>query len=154
MSIFKPLNNDFIPLYKTPEGRKYRLNIVKCSSVKWWLCWLFTTLTVAYYLLNIGKVYDETLETVTQSFPQYIKELQGTADGAQVDFYKVSEATLRLNHRRICNNEQICSIFPALSPSYGWNSTQHGGQQQFNRCSNRLLVYLRKRAGKCKHIIQ
>lgn len=36
-----------------------------------------------------GKVYDETLQTVTQSFPQYIKELQGTADGAQVDFHKV-----------------------------------------------------------------
>lgn len=36
------------------------------------------------------KVYNDTLEVVIKSFPQYIRELQGTADGAQVEFYKVS----------------------------------------------------------------
>lgn len=36
------------------------------------------------------KVYNDTLEVVTKSFPQYIRELQGTADGAQVEFHKVS----------------------------------------------------------------
>lgn len=45
--------------------------------------WIIITVVIT------GKVYDETLETVTQSFPQYIKELQGIADGAQVDFHKV-----------------------------------------------------------------
>lgn len=36
------------------------------------------------------KVYTETLEVVKTSFPQYLRELQGTADGAQVEFHKVS----------------------------------------------------------------
>lgn len=36
------------------------------------------------------KVYTETLEVVRKSFPQYLRELQGTADGAQVEFHKVS----------------------------------------------------------------
>jgi hypothetical protein len=36
------------------------------------------------------KVYRETLEVVTKSFPQYLRELQGTADGAGVEFHKVS----------------------------------------------------------------
>lgn len=35
------------------------------------------------------KVYNETLESVKQSFPQYIRELEGTADGAQVEFHKL-----------------------------------------------------------------
>lgn len=35
------------------------------------------------------KTYNETLESVKRSFPQYIRELEGTADGAQVEFYKV-----------------------------------------------------------------
>ncbi|XP_070508633.1 beta-alanyl-dopamine/carcinine hydrolase [Chironomus tepperi] len=34
-------------------------------------------------------VYNETLATLKQSFPQYIDELQGIADGAQVEFYKL-----------------------------------------------------------------
>jgi hypothetical protein len=37
------------------------------------------------------KVYTETLEVVTKSFPQYLRELQGTADGAGVEFHKVGE---------------------------------------------------------------
>ncbi|GAB0092228.1 uncharacterized protein DMENIID0001_072180 [Sergentomyia squamirostris] len=35
------------------------------------------------------QVYEETLESVRASFPQYIRELEGTADGAQVEFYKL-----------------------------------------------------------------
>lgn len=37
----------------------------------------------------LGKVYNETLESVKKSFPQYVQELEGTADGAQVEFHKV-----------------------------------------------------------------
>lgn len=36
------------------------------------------------------KVYDDTLATMNASFPQYVREIQGVADGAQVDFHKVS----------------------------------------------------------------
>lgn len=35
------------------------------------------------------KIYDETLQVCKQNFPQYVKELEGIADGAEVDFYKV-----------------------------------------------------------------
>nr|CAD7204674.1 unnamed protein product [Timema douglasi] len=35
------------------------------------------------------KVYQETLDAVQHNFPQYIKELQGTADGSKVPFHKV-----------------------------------------------------------------
>ena len=35
------------------------------------------------------KIYDETLACVEQQFPGYVKEIQGTADGANVPFHKV-----------------------------------------------------------------
>lgn len=35
---------------------------------------------------------------MTQSFPQYVRELQGIADGSQVEFYKVKETQL---HTRV-----------------------------------------------------
>lgn len=35
------------------------------------------------------KVYEETLACVVEQFPQYVKEIQGTADGANVPFHKV-----------------------------------------------------------------
>lgn len=43
-------------------------------------------------LYNTAKgreIYNETLECVRKSFPQYIRELEGTADGAQVEFHKL-----------------------------------------------------------------
>lgn len=50
------LNNVYLKLYNTPEGR---------------------------------AVYDETLASVLENFPQYIREMEGIAKGAEVDFYKV-----------------------------------------------------------------
>ncbi|XP_071873730.1 C45 family peptidase tan [Bombus fervidus] len=35
------------------------------------------------------KIYDETLACVEQQFPGYVKEIQGTADGANVPFHKL-----------------------------------------------------------------
>ena len=35
------------------------------------------------------KVYEETLDAVKKQFPQYVREIEGTADGANVPFYKV-----------------------------------------------------------------
>ncbi|XP_012279242.1 uncharacterized protein LOC105699095 [Orussus abietinus] len=35
------------------------------------------------------RIYEETLESVTRQFPQYVRELQGTADGAKVPFHKL-----------------------------------------------------------------
>ncbi|XP_055389503.1 beta-alanyl-dopamine/carcinine hydrolase [Condylostylus longicornis] len=35
------------------------------------------------------EAYDQTLDTVKKSFPQYIRELEGIADGAKVEFHKL-----------------------------------------------------------------
>lgn len=35
------------------------------------------------------QVYEDTLAAVNNEFPQYVRELQGTADGAKVPFHKV-----------------------------------------------------------------
>lgn len=35
------------------------------------------------------QVYQETLESCRTNFPQYIRELEGLAEGAEVEFYKV-----------------------------------------------------------------
>ena len=35
------------------------------------------------------RIYDETLACVEQQFSGYVKEIQGTADGANVPFHKV-----------------------------------------------------------------
>lgn len=32
------------------------------------------------------KAYDETLEVVEKQFPQYVRELQGIADGSKMPF--------------------------------------------------------------------
>ncbi|XP_059618007.1 beta-alanyl-dopamine/carcinine hydrolase [Phlebotomus argentipes] len=56
LTLSEPLNNTYLPLYNTSEGR---------------------------------AVYNETLNSVRASFPQYIRELEGTADGAQVEFHKL-----------------------------------------------------------------
>lgn len=40
---------------------------------------------------NAEETYNATLNSVKQSFPQYVRELEGIADGAQVEFHKVSK---------------------------------------------------------------
>ena len=35
------------------------------------------------------RVYEETLACVRKNFPQYLREMEGTADGAEVPFHKV-----------------------------------------------------------------
>lgn len=43
-----------------------------------------------FQLKKTEAVYDETLNSVKESFPQYIQELEGVANGAGVEFHKVS----------------------------------------------------------------
>lgn len=47
------------------------------------------TYLAAYSTEEGKKVYDETLECVKKQFPQYVREIEGTAAGANVPFYKV-----------------------------------------------------------------
>ncbi|KAK5642894.1 hypothetical protein RI129_009061 [Pyrocoelia pectoralis] len=56
LEICSTLNEEFIPAYNTPAGK---------------------------------KAYEDTLRSVKDNFPQYVRELEGTADGAQVPFYKL-----------------------------------------------------------------
>ncbi|KAF4532423.1 hypothetical protein B566_EDAN003876 [Ephemera danica] len=56
VSISKPLNAVFLPIYGTEAGR---------------------------------RVYESTLKSVRSNFPQYVRELEGTAEGAQVPFHKL-----------------------------------------------------------------
>lgn len=45
---------------------------------------------LALFVTEEGKnVYEETLDAVKKQFPQYVREIEGTADGANVPFYKV-----------------------------------------------------------------
>lgn len=43
---------------------------------------------------HAGQIYNDTLESVKNSFPQYIRELEGVADGAEVEFHKVRYHTI------------------------------------------------------------
>uniref|UniRef100_A0A1B6DIH8 Peptidase C45 hydrolase domain-containing protein n=2 Tax=Clastoptera arizonana TaxID=38151 RepID=A0A1B6DIH8_9HEMI len=52
----KPLNEVYLPLYETPEGK---------------------------------DIYNKTLACVKENFPQYVREIEGTADGACVPFHKL-----------------------------------------------------------------
>lgn len=40
--------------------------------------------------MSTEAVYDATLKNVKDIFPHYVRELEGVADGAEVDFHKVS----------------------------------------------------------------
>lgn len=48
---------------------------------------LHNTLLPAYQTEAGRAAYDQTLACVTENFPHYVRELQGTADGAQVPFH-------------------------------------------------------------------
>ncbi|XP_043463208.1 uncharacterized protein LOC122499143 isoform X2 [Leptopilina heterotoma] len=52
-------------------------------------CPLNDTYLPLYESIDGKKVYDETLACVEEQFPHYIKEIEGTANGAQVPFYKL-----------------------------------------------------------------
>lgn len=47
-----------------------------------------------YFSPITEAVYDDTLKSVKESFPQYIRELEGVSHGAGVEFHKVSVISL------------------------------------------------------------
>lgn len=50
---------------------------------------LNTTYQTLYDTPEGRQVYDETLANCRANFPQYVRELEGIAKGAEVEFYKV-----------------------------------------------------------------
>ncbi|XP_023176498.2 uncharacterized protein LOC111603225 isoform X2 [Drosophila hydei] len=50
-------------------------------------CYVLNETFLPLYNTPKGKqIYEETLASVKASFPQYVRELEGVADGAEVDF--------------------------------------------------------------------
>lgn len=47
--------------------------------------------SIGFFHINLKSeaVYDDTLKSVRESFPQYVRELEGVAHGAGVEFHKV-----------------------------------------------------------------
>ena len=50
---------------------------------------LHETMIPAYETPKGKAAYDKVLNTLQDNFPQYVREIQGTADGAQVQFLHV-----------------------------------------------------------------
>ncbi|RXG58749.1 hypothetical protein Avbf_16220 [Armadillidium vulgare] len=73
------------------------------------------------------KAYDITLESLEINFPHYVRELQGTADGAKVPFYQVTlghtEDALpgTLNHMYI-----VSAHIKEDTPQGKWKSKEEG----------------------------
>lgn len=58
----------------------------------------------AFSTLEGKKAYEDTLNCLKNNFPQYVKELEGTADGADVSFHKVKRFTSLLYTQHFANN--------------------------------------------------
>lgn len=75
-----------MPFYFPAQGRTFAKMIQDFVDI-------YTPLNEIYlplFATDKGrKVYEETLYTVKKHFPQYVREIEGTADGADVPFYKV-----------------------------------------------------------------
>lgn len=54
------------------------------------------------YKTDAGKkVYEETLACVGKNFPQYLSEMEGTANGAEVPFHKVNLYNFSKLHNKV-----------------------------------------------------
>lgn len=100
LMLSQPLNETYLPQYNTTKGREYAL-----VNQTWPTDWLTECLSVCVSVwvnranhrivfyrplsFHAGQIYNDTLESVKNSFPQYIRELEGVADGAEVEFHKV-----------------------------------------------------------------
>lgn len=55
-----------------------------------------------------GKnVYEETLGAVKKQFPQYVREIEGTADGANIPFHKVCPFIQMKKKGKLIDNKKI-----------------------------------------------
>lgn len=49
----------------------------------------------AYNTAKGRRIYEDTLNLVNEKLPQYVRELQGVADGSQVPFHEVVTPEIR-----------------------------------------------------------
>lgn len=114
LMLSQPLNETYLPQYNTTKGREYTL-VNQTWPTDWSSVWVNRAnyLIIFYCPLSFraGQIYNDTLESVKNSFPQYIRELEGVADGAEVEFHKV-----RYNTQK--NYRQPPIVSPLLSSSH------------------------------------
>lgn len=70
---------------------KKRKTTTECSFFPSWFSPILTHRLgfCQFFFVQSEAVYDATLQSVKQSFPQYVRELEGVAHGAGVEFHKV-----------------------------------------------------------------
>jgi len=88
----KPLNETYLPLYQSPKGSEYRRKwFWSAIHVVGGVSGLGDLHSTRFPFPFAGQIYNETLGSVKDSFPQYVRELEGVVDGAEVEFHKVSQ---------------------------------------------------------------
>ncbi len=75
----------FHPRFLT-QGRTFRSSIESHVAHN---AHLNNVLVEKYQSARVRRIYENTLSAVTKSFPQYVDELQGMAQGAKVPFFKL-----------------------------------------------------------------
>lgn len=85
---------------------------MRCAQKQW----------THHFLILQGIVYNDTLKCVQSSFPQYVRELEGIADGAQVEFHKVNVSD---DHNELLFDDLLSHVSPlAIPASHGWDHTE------------------------------
>jgi hypothetical protein len=79
------------------------------------------------------KAYEDTLNCVKANFPQYIDELQGTADGAKVPFHEVIPDVTKYNIYL-----PYIDVISAVSPPHGQYYTERPSRRR-NETTVRLF---------------
>lgn len=94
----------FLTSPSIPQGRTFKAMIQEYLPRNEELQKVYMTL---YNTPEGRAVYEETLASCRQNFPQYVREMEGVAAGAQVEFYKVNINSLVItiiNNKEFVNN--------------------------------------------------
>lgn len=107
----------FLTSPSIPQGRTFKAMIQEYLPRNEELQKVYMTL---YNTPEGRAVYEETLASCRQNFPQYVREMEGVAAGAQVEFYKVNIDSLAIcviivitiiNNKEFVNNSFPSKLF-------------------------------------------
>lgn len=111
--------------------------------------YLFSLTDLSFYRKS-EAVYDATLTSVRESFPQYVRELEGVAHGAGVDFHKVNECI------KLTTKSNLNSIFVfflqciVIFAAYGRHYTECGESSKCSQPTDWMLYIMRQPSGLCE----
>ena len=77
--------------------------------------YLNKVLIPAYSTPEGKKAYEDGLKCVQEHFPQYVREIKGTAEGARVPFLHVSFLRKHLLDQRLLIKSDDCSVVNRLN---------------------------------------